>query len=142
MGGQRVWGGAAIDAIEMTGPVGWMAAASLVCGAVLSLAMGPESRGAALLGSLGPLAAAVATWIVVKRQHARKPDQVSNALIKLLAGKMLLFGAYVAAVVTLVPVPPRAFVVSFTSQYIMLHFIEGLFLRRLFAAPGRRVGVD
>jgi hypothetical protein len=126
----------------MTRPIAWMAVASVACLAVLSLVMGPESRGAVLLGSLAPLAAAVGTWIVVERLHARKPEQVSGAMIKLLAAKMLFFGAYVAAAVTLLPLSVRAFVVSFISQYIMLHVIEALFLRRLFAAPGRRIGVD
>jgi hypothetical protein len=119
-----------------------MVAASVIgCGA-LSLVMGPESRSAVLLGSVGPLVAAVATWIVVERLHARKPDQVSNAMIKLLAAKMLFFGAYVASAVLFLQLPARAFVVSFTSQYIMLHFIEALQLRRLFAGSGERVGVD
>jgi hypothetical protein len=126
----------------MTSPIVWMGAASVGCWAALSLVLGPESRGAVSVGSLGPLVAAVATWIVVERLHARKPEQVSSGMIKLLAAKMLFFGVYVAAAVTLLPMPVRAFVVSFTSQYIMLHFIEALFLRRLFAAPGRRVGVD
>jgi hypothetical protein len=119
-----------------------MAAASFVSGGALSLVMGPESRSAVLLGSVGPLVAAVATWVVIERLHARKPDQVSNAMIKLLAAKMLFFGAYVASAVLLLQLPVRAFVVSFTSQYIMLHFIEALLLRRLFAAPGGRVGAD
>lgn len=126
----------------MTGPIGWMVAASFVCWGGLSFVMGPESRSAVLLGSVGPLVAAVATWIVVERMHARKPDRVSSAMIKLLAAKMLFFGAYVASAVLLLQLPVRAFVVSFTSQYIMLHFIEALLLRRLFAGPGGRVGVD
>jgi hypothetical protein len=126
----------------MTGPVALMAAASFICWGALSLVMGPEGRSAVLLGSVGPLVAAVATWIVVERLHARKPDQVSNAMIKLLAAKMLFFGTYVASAVLLLQLPARAFVVSFTSQYIMLHFIEALLLRRLFAGPGGRVGVD
>jgi hypothetical protein len=119
-----------------------MVAASLVCWGTLTLVMGPEHRTAVLSGSAGPLVAALGTWIVVERLHRHRPAQVSSAMIKLFAAKMLFFGAYVAAAVMLLPRATRAFVVSFTSQYIMLHFIEAVFLRRLFAGSDGPASVD
>ena len=131
-----------------TSPVGplaapaWMTAAAVAGVVVLTLLFGRDDWQAVLLGSAGPLVAAAATWIVVERVHRREPAGVSAAMIKLFAAKMLFFGVYVAAAVALLPVEIRAFVVSFTSQYIMLHFMEAIFLRRLFAAPEGRRGVD
>lgn len=123
-------------------PLGWMAAAAVVAGGALTRLLGADAWGAVLAGSIGPFVAAAVTWIVVERLHRRAPARVAPAMIKLFAAKMLWFGAYVAAVLVLLPIAPRAFVVSLTSQYIMLHFLEALFLRRLFAGPARRSGVD
>jgi len=123
-------------------PLVWMAATASAAGGVLTLALGPDAWTAVLAGSAGPFVAAAVTWIVVERLHRRAPARVAPAMITLFAAKMLWFGAYVAAVVILVPVATRAFIVSLTSQYIMLHFMEALFLRRLFAGPARRPGVD
>ena len=108
----------------------------------MALLMGRDDLAAVLLGSAGPLAGAVASWIVVARVHRRDVRRVWPAMIKLFAAKMLFFGVYVVAAVTWLPVSIRAFVVSFTSQYIMLHFMEAMFLRRLFAVPEGRPDVD
>jgi len=126
----------------LAGPLGWMAAAGFVCWGVLTLVMGPEGRSAVLVGSIGPFVAAAGTWIIVERLHARAPARISSAMIKLFAAKMLFFGAYVAAAVVLLPGATRAFVVSFTGQYIMLHFMEAVFLRRLFAGSDGPARLD
>jgi hypothetical protein len=119
-----------------------MAAASAALGGLLTALAGPEGRLAVLLGSVGPLAAAAGTWVIVERAHARAPDRVSTLMIKLFAGKLVFFGIYVAAAVLLLQAGTRAFVVSFTSQYIMLHFMEALYLRRLFAGSDRTARAD
>jgi len=50
------------------------------------------------------------------------------------AGKMIFFAAYVAVMLRVLDLEPIPFVVSFASSFIALHLIEGLGLRRLFAA--------
>jgi hypothetical protein len=51
--------------------------------------------------------------------------------------KMVLFGAYVIAMLRLLGLRPIPFVVSFTGYFIALYVLEAVFLRRLFAnAPG------
>ncbi len=118
-----------------------MAVASLACWAGLSVLFGGNARGAVLLGTAGPLAVATATWLMVKRTCQRTPDRVSGLMITLLAAKMALFGAYVAAAVMLLPAGQVvAFVVSFTCQYILLHLMEAFYLRRLFSAEARNAG--
>jgi hypothetical protein len=116
-----------------TRPIVWMSAASVICWTVVSLIAGSDKIGAAFLGMLGPLAGAVATWMILQRAHARAPERTSGVMIKLFAAKLVLFGAYVGAVLSSRPPWAMVFVVSFTSQYIVLHFMEAVFLRRLFA---------
>ena len=114
-------------------PVARMASASAVCWAALSLASGSGSRAAIFFGLLGPLAVTLGTWIVLERTHQRAPDRVSAALITLFAVKLALFGAYVSAVMVLLPAARMAFAVSFTCHYILLHVMEAWYLRRLFS---------
>ena len=111
-----------------------MCAASGVCWLAVSGVAGRQTIGAALLGAAGPLAAAVVTWIVVHRVHLREPERTSAAMIKLFAVKLLFFGAYVTAVVMSLPAGKTVFVASFVSQYILLHVMEAIYLRRLFSA--------
>jgi hypothetical protein len=113
-----------------------MVVASLTAGVGLRLVTGPGTGWAVALGTAGPLAAALATWFVVERTHARAPGQVSGVMIRLFGAKLVLFGGYVAAVVLLLSAGTTAFVVSFTCQYILLHGLEAAFLRRLFAGGG------
>ena len=110
-----------------------MSAASVVCWLVVSGLSGRQTSGAALLGMAGPLAAAVATWVIVHRTYVREPERTSAAMIKLFAGKLLFFGAYVTAVVLTLPAGTMVFVASFVSQYLLLHVMEAIFLRRLFS---------
>lgn len=115
-----------------------MAAASAACAAALAAITG--AYGSVLLGTIGPLAAAVGTWIAVRQAHREAPARVSGLMVKLFGAKMVFFGAYVAAAVLLAEVEPVPFAASFTAQYILLHVMEAWYLRRLFAgdeAPGR-----
>lgn len=114
--------------------VGWLALASLVCGIVVLLAAGPRHLTAVLLGAAGPLAAAIGTWLLVARRHATAPERLTSTMIALFAAKLVLFAAYVGAVVLFVPMDAVVFVAGFTAQYIVLHLLEAVFLRRLFAA--------
>ena len=114
-----------------------MSAASLVCWTVVSVIAGSAHIGAAFLGMLGPLTGAVATWVIVERTHARAPTRTSGVMIRLFAAKVLLFGAYVVGVLASRPSWAMVFVVSFTSQYILLHFMEAVFLSRLFDTADR-----
>jgi hypothetical protein len=124
-----------------THPVTYMALASLVCAAAVSLFVGAGAERAVLLGMLGPFAVAAGSWAIVQRTHERAPARVSGLMIKLFAAKMLLVGGYVAAVVLLFPAGRIPFVASFTAEYALLHLMEAWYLRRLFlgdaAAAGR-----
>lgn len=123
-------------------PVVTMVAASVACWAVVSMLVDAASRGAVFLGMLGPLLAVVVTWLIVQRAYARAPESVPAVMVKLFGAKFVLFGVYVGGLGLLLSVGAVAFVASFTSQYILLHTIEALYLRRLFSDSGRRWGVS
>lgn len=120
-------------------PVTAMALASALCLAITWLLAGRQLA-PALWGMVGPLAAAAATWVVLERTHARAPDRVSAALIKLFAAKLLFFGAYVGAVALLLPAGRIAFALSFTAQYVLLHGMEAWYLRRLLTGSSQALG--
>jgi hypothetical protein len=129
-------------AINKVSPVIKMIGASLACGLVTMGLVDRSARGAVLLGLIGPLIAACASWHVVARVQETAPARVSAVMIKLFAAKLLLFAAYVGAMVGLVHVSAIAFVASFTSQYIMLHLMEAMYLQRLFATSGPPAGAN
>jgi hypothetical protein len=117
-----------------------MAAGAAACLIVVLLVAGRDAQGAVLLGVPGPLAAAVGSWTILARARARTPERVSAVMVKLFAAKLVFFAAYVVLAVRLLDGGLKAFVVSFTCQYVVLHAIEAMSLRRLFAA-GDGVGV-
>jgi hypothetical protein len=122
-----------------------MLIASLACWAFVSLLVGLDGQGGVLLGLIAPLAVTVGSWIAIERTHSRTPARVSGLMIKMFAAKLLVFGGYVTFVVILFPVSRIPFVVSFVAQYILLHLMEGLYLRRLFSGDGtagERLGVS
>ncbi len=125
----------------MAQPVIRMALASGLLLAGLLLASGPGDRLPVALGWLGPLLVTIASWTLVERVHLGSPERVSALMVKLFGAKMLLFGGFAAAVLIRLPGSRVAFIVSFTAQYILLHVMEALYLRRLCssetAAPGR-----
>ncbi len=87
-----------------------------------------------VLGMIGPLVAAVATWVLVERTFTGShPERLTPRMIQAFAAKMVFFAAYVVVMLKVLPVRPIEFVVSFTSYFIALHVIEALCMRRLFA---------
>jgi hypothetical protein len=85
------------------------------------------------LGVIGPLAAVIVTWIVVKRTWRAKPGLVTGVMVAGLVGKMIFFGVYVTVMLTVLSLPSTPFVVSFTASFITLYAIEAVCLQRLFA---------
>ena len=126
-------------------PITRMTVAGLICLAVVSLAAGPDGWLAAFVGMVGPLAATIGSWLVLDRVHARTPEQVSGAMVKLFGAKMVFFGAYVTSVMLLLTASRITFIVSFVTHYILLHLTEAVYLRRFFTvgdAGGHRLGVS
>jgi len=113
-------------------PLLWMA--GMCAGAwVVVAAVAPELNPEVLLGMAGPLASALATWIVVARTAATAPAKTTGVMVLGLGVKMVFFGAYVAGMLKGAGLRPVPFVLSFAGSFIALHAMEAAFLRRLFA---------
>jgi hypothetical protein len=116
-------------------PLLWMS--GMCVGAwVVVAAVAPHLNPEALLGMLGPLVSALATWVVVARAAA-VPERVTGVMVTGLAVKMVFFGVYVAGMLMGAGLRPVPFVTSFTGAFIALHAMEAAFLRRLFAEMQR-----
>jgi len=85
-----------------------------------------------LLGMAAPLVVGVATMVVVERVYRRDPGKLTQLMIKAFGVKMVLFGAYVAAVILLTTLNSTPFILSFCAYFIGLHLTEAWMLRSLF----------
>jgi hypothetical protein len=109
----------------------WMAGTSVGSWLVLTLTRS-EANPEALLGMIGPLLAACASWVAVERMHAVAPERVMSVMLTAFMVKMMFFGVYVAAMLRGLELRRTPFVVSFTVYFIALYAMEALFLKRLF----------
>lgn len=115
-------------------PVTWMAGAGLAAWVAATMIFGAPSHLATLLGVAGPLAVAIGTWLLSERTFRRNPEALTGVMIAGFAGKMVFFGVYVAVMIRGLSLPAVPFVATFTGSFIVLHLIEALALRRLFAS--------
>ena len=88
---------------------------------------------AVVFGLIGPLAAVLVTWVMVKRTWRARPELLTGLMVAGFAGKMIFFGAYVTVMLTVLSLRPTPFVVSFTISFISLYAIEAFWMQRLFA---------
>jgi hypothetical protein len=110
----------------------------LVCGAAAGLlivaATGADAARDVLLGVSGPVVAACGTWIWIARVYRTAPDRSMQAMLALFMAKILLFGIYTIALLEAGVVEPLPFVASFVASFVMLHVMQAMQLRRLFAS--------
>ena len=99
---------------------------------VVSL-LAPELALTVALGMLAPLVAVLVTMPCMKRRYRRDPRTLTPFMIAAFGTKMAGFGAYVALVVSLAPLDPLQFAVSFAASFIVLHGLEAFWLRSLVA---------
>jgi len=120
-------------------PVLWMVAASVVAWLLAAL-VASEAAVEIAFGMLGPLGAAVASWVWYERTFRRAPARLTGVMVTALVLKMAFFGAYVVALVRVVGLRAEPFVISFAAYFIGLHAIEALCLRRLLWVDGSPPG--
>lgn len=115
-------------------PVSWMISVSVVGWLAATALVGPEDARAVLLGMLGPLVATTISWVLSDRTFRRNPLRLTAVMIQAFMAKVVFFALYVAVMLRGLELPVTAFMVSFTTYFIALHFAQALLLRRLFAA--------
>ena len=114
-------------------PVWWMLGSSVLSWLAVAAMPGIDSDVEVLLGMIAPLAGAVATWVLVARTYAARPEWLTPLMVAAFGGKLVFFGAYVTVMLGVLSLRPLPFVVSFTTYFIALHVFEALCLQRLFA---------
>ncbi len=121
-------------------PAWWMAGASVASWLAATAVVETRTGFEILFGMLGPLAAAVGTWVLAVRAFRLGAERVTPLMVAAFGMKMVFFGAYVAVMLRLLSLRPIPFMTSFTTYFIALHLTEALCLRRLFAdgAPAAR----
>jgi hypothetical protein len=118
------------------GPLAWMAGVG-VAGWLAALAVfGARAHPEVLVGMLGPLAAAGASWIAMVRAALAGPRALTRVMMLALGAKMVWFGAYVVVVLRAFDLRPMPFVVSFVCFFVALYVMEAVWLRRLTARAG------
>ena len=113
-------------------PVWWMVGSSVISWVATTALVGTRIGVDVLLGMIGPLMVASATWVLMEWTFRRNPKRLTSVMVMAFAGKILFFGAYVAVMLKVLSLRPVPFVASFTGYFIALHLIEALCLRRLF----------
>ena len=120
-------------------PVRWMVGSSVSSWLATTALVGTRLGVDVLLGMIGPLVVASATWVLMEGTFRRNPERLTSVMVMAFAGKILFVGAYVAVMLRVFSLRPVPFVASFTSYFIALHLTEALCLRRLLAG-GRSDG--
>jgi hypothetical protein len=119
-------------------PAWWMVGAAVASWAAVAAVPGVESDVEVLFGMIAPLAGAVATWVLVARTYASRPERLTPLMVAAFAGKLVFFGAYVTMMLGVLSLRPLPFVISFTAYFISLHLFEALCLQRLFGGSINR----
>ena len=119
--------------MESVSPVRWMIGASVAVWLAATVVLGARGALDVLLGMVGPLLAASASWVSVERTYRTAPERVTALMVAAFLAKMAFFAAYVAFIVAALPARPVPFAISFTAYFIGLHMSEAVCLRRLFS---------
>ena len=115
-------------------PAWWMVGVGLLSSMVVAALPNLEIGREVLLGMAAPLAAAVATWVMVVRIFPSRPQLLTSLMVAAFGAKLAFFGVYVTIVLKVLAVRPLPFIISFTTYFIGLHLFEALCLQRFFAA--------
>ena len=108
-------------------PVWWMAGSGVLSWLAVAAIPAVDSDVEVLLGMIAPLAGAVATWVLVARTYASRPEWLTPLMLAAFGGKLVFFGAYVTVMLAVLSLRPLPFVISFTTYFIALHLFDRLF---------------
>ncbi len=114
-----------------------MAGGSVAAWMAASVVVGRTTGIELFFGMLGPLLVACATWVMAERTYTRDPRALTALMVAAFAFKLVFFGGYVAVMLRMLQLRLVPFAVSFSSYFIALHFVEALFLKRLFDGGSR-----
>jgi hypothetical protein len=99
-----------------------MVAVSVVTWLLAAVAAG-QAVAEIAFGMVGPLGAAVASWVAYERTFRREPARLTAVMVTALVLKMVFFGAYVVVLVRVAGLRAEPFAISFAAYFIGLHAI-------------------
>ena len=88
---------------------------------------------------IGPLMAAMATWVIVTRTYRINPVALTNVMVAAFGVKAVFFGVYCVAMVKLFGMDITVFGLSFAAFFIALYAVEAALFARLFRSPAPEV---
>jgi hypothetical protein len=107
----------------------WSAMGIAVAFGILWAALGRGSE--VLLGVVAPVVTTAASWVSVTRAWETAPVSSTAVMIRGFVVKAAFFVAWVTIVMKGLEVRPEPFVASLTVSFLVLHFIEAWYLKRL-----------
>jgi len=113
----------------MTGRALWVTMGVMVAAGLLWAALGRGSE--VLLGVVAPVVTTAASWVSVTRAWQTAPASSMAVLIRGFVVKAVFFVVWVTIVMKGLEVRPEPFVASLTVSFLVLHFIEAWYLKRL-----------
>jgi hypothetical protein len=111
----------------------WMTGASFALWLAAASVLDRTASVAMSAGMIGPLAVAIASWVLTERTFRRRPEQLTRRLTIAFGAKMVFFGVYVAVGLRVLSLPTVPFVASFAGYFLALHLAEAFCMRRLFS---------
>ena len=111
----------------------WVAVALVAAAGAVAAALAPGAALEVLLGMAGPLVVGVGSLLLTDRTYKRSPERLTRLMVRAFLGKLVVFGLYMAAAVSLLSLDAIWFAGSFTGAFVVLHLAEALHLQRLFA---------
>ena len=111
----------------------WVAVALVAAAGALAAALAPGTALEVLLGMAGPIVVGVGSLVLTDRTYKRSPERLTRLMVRAFLAKLVVFGLYMAAAVSLLALDAIWFAGSFTAAFVVLHLAEALHLQRLFA---------
>jgi len=102
------------------------------CG-LFTVMLAPGAATATFLGMAAPLAAGLATILLVEHVTRTNIRLLTHRMTIAFVAKMVFYGLYVSLAIVVVGVDVLPFTISFTLYFAALHVTEALYFKTLFA---------
>jgi hypothetical protein len=116
------------SATELT-KLATLAGVTVISALALAMKFGPE----VWAGMLAPLLVVIVTWVIIERVFRAAPERLTSVMMAAFGAKLIFFGAYVGLAIGVLRLELVPFAASFAGYFIVLHAIEAVWMKRLFA---------
>lgn len=110
----------------------WVAVALVVAAGAVAVWLVPGAALEVLLGMAGPLGVGLGSLVLMERTYKRSPERLTRLMVRAFLAKLVVFGLYMSALVSMLSLDAAWFAGSFTVSFVVLHLAEALHLQRWF----------